>query len=82
MIHPNATEPPSPDEPAPTSPSGKVPTPYSFHLSNVTETKLSGGSIKTFDSTNFKVATTIVGSLVTVEPGGMRYVYAFVDELR
>ncbi|KLO17357.1 Bicupin, oxalate decarboxylase/oxidase [Schizopora paradoxa] len=65
-------EPPSPDEPAPTSPSGEVPNPYSFHLSSMKETKLSGGSIKSFDSTNFKVSTTIVGSLVTVEPGGMR----------
>ncbi|KAK7017362.1 oxalate decarboxylase [Favolaschia claudopus] len=66
-----STPPPS-DAVAPTDPQGTVPDPYSFALSKVNATKLSGGSVKIVDSTTFKVSTTIAAAEVTVEPGAIR----------
>jgi len=63
---------PTDDQQAPVSPQGKVPQPFTFALSSVNATQLSGGSMKVADSTNFPVATTISGAEVTVEPGAMR----------
>lgn len=64
--------PPSKNEKSPASPAGTVPNPFTFHLSQVAATPLAGGSWKVFDTTNFPVANTIVGALVSVEPGAMR----------
>ncbi|THH07558.1 hypothetical protein EW145_g3296 [Phellinidium pouzarii] len=64
--------PPPDDEQAPTSPAGTVPNPFTYKLSQAPATPLSGGSIKIFDPTVFEVANTIVGALVTVDPGAMR----------
>ncbi len=65
---------PAPNEPAPVSATGVVPESFSYHLSQVPATPLSGGTIKTFDTRTFKIAETIVGALVTVQPGGIRSV--------
>ncbi|KAH8118145.1 oxalate decarboxylase, partial [Phellopilus nigrolimitatus] len=66
-----STPPPANEQP-PTSPAGTTPNPFTFKLSQAAATPLSGGSIKVFDPSVFPVATTIVGALVTVEPGAMR----------
>jgi len=64
--------PPAANEAAPSSPAGTVPNPFTFKLSQVKETPLAGGSIKVVDTRTFPVATNIVGSVVTVEPGAIR----------
>ncbi|KAI5122009.1 hypothetical protein M0805_001841 [Coniferiporia weirii] len=64
--------PPPDDEQAPEGPAGVVPHPFTYKLSKAPATSLSGGSIKIFDPSVFEVANTIVGALVTVEPGAMR----------
>ncbi|KAJ7239409.1 oxalate decarboxylase [Mycena haematopus] len=46
--------PPSTDAVAPESPQGQVSSPYSFALSKVNATQLSGGTVKIVDSTTFK----------------------------
>ena len=46
--------------------------PFTFHLSQVTATPLSGGSIKIADTRNFLVSSEIVVAEVTVNPGAMR----------
>ncbi|KAL5521751.1 hypothetical protein ACEPAF_2499 [Sanghuangporus sanghuang] len=66
------SEPPAKNETAPSDPNGAVPLPFSYALSQAPATPLAGGSIKIFDPSVFAVATSIVGALVTVEPGGMR----------
>ncbi|TDL25564.1 oxalate decarboxylase [Rickenella mellea] len=70
FIFPSA--PPPADEKAVSNPQGSVPNPYTFKLSQVPETKVAGGSVKVVDTRTFKVATTIVGAIVTVEPGAIR----------
>ncbi|TDL25576.1 oxalate decarboxylase [Rickenella mellea] len=67
------TAPPPTDEKAVSNPQGTVPNPYTFKLSQVPATKVAGGTVKVVDSRTFKVATTIVGAIVTVEPGAMSY---------
>ncbi|KAG5636228.1 hypothetical protein H0H81_008735 [Sphagnurus paluster] len=67
---------PEPDSEAPVSPQGTVPEPYSFPLSKVKPTKLSGGSVKVVDSTTFKISKTITAAEVTVEPGAIRELHA------
>ncbi|KAL0945498.1 hypothetical protein HGRIS_000982 [Hohenbuehelia grisea] len=57
---------------APRSPQGTVPDPYSFALSDVKATQLSGGTVKVVDSSIFKISKTIAAAEVTVEPGAMR----------
>lgn len=64
---------PPPENPqAPSDPAGTVPNPFTYKLSQASATPLAGGSMKVFDTSVFPVATTIVGVLVNVEPGGMR----------
>lgn len=50
-----------------------MPEPFSFQLSKINGTQLSGGSVKVVDSRTFKVSKTIAMAEVTVEVGGMRY---------
>ena len=63
---------PGPDSDGVTSPQGTVPNPYTFKLSQVQATQLSGGSVKIVDSHIFTVSTTIAAAEVSVEPGAMR----------
>ncbi|EIM89788.1 oxalate decarboxylase [Stereum hirsutum FP-91666 SS1] len=65
-------EPPSPDAVAPSDPLGQVPQAFSFAMSKMNATQLSGGTVKIVDSTVFSVSTTIAAADVTVEPGAMR----------
>ncbi|KAK7037809.1 hypothetical protein VNI00_010770 [Paramarasmius palmivorus] len=63
---------PQDDASAPQSPQGTVPDPYSFALSQVNATNVSGGTVKIVDSTTFKVSKTIAAAEVTVNPGAIR----------
>jgi oxalate decarboxylase/phosphoglucose isomerase-like protein (cupin superfamily) len=65
------SEPPTSDV-APSDPQGQIPNPFSFPLSKVNATKLSGGTVKIVDSTTFKVSKRIAVADVTVEPGALR----------
>lgn len=58
-----------------------TPEPYTFALSKVNATKTLGGSIKVVDSRTFNVAKTIAAAEVTVEVGGMRFVFHFFSLL-
>jgi len=49
-----------------------TPLPFTYALSKVNATQLSGGSMKLVDSRTFKASTTICANEVTVNPGGMR----------
>ncbi|KAH8100131.1 oxalate decarboxylase [Cristinia sonorae] len=69
-IFPSA--PPPHDAKAVSNPQGTVPNPFTFQLSKVQATPLSGGSVKVVDSTTFTVSKTIAAAEVTVEPGAMR----------
>ena len=60
---------------------GFVPTPYTYQLSQAPATQLSGGTIKIFDPSVFEIATTIVGAIVTVEPGTMRELHVCLSIL-
>ncbi|KAL5526655.1 hypothetical protein ACEPAF_8379 [Sanghuangporus sanghuang] len=62
---------PPKNEKAPSSPAGTVPNPFTYKLSRDPSIPLSGGSWKIFDTSVFPVANTIVGAIVTVEPGAM-----------
>ena len=64
---------------APSDPQGQVPDPFSFPLSKVNATKLSGGSVKIVDSTTFKISTRIAVADVTVEPGAIRELHVGVS---
>ena len=55
--------------------------PFTYHLSQDKATSLQGGSIKVFDTRNFPVATSIVGALITVEPGAMRELHVCILSL-
>ncbi|KAH8113603.1 RmlC-like cupin domain-containing protein [Phellopilus nigrolimitatus] len=66
------SNPPPSNEKSPSSPAGSVPSKFTYQLSQAPAKSLSGGSIKIFDTSVFPAATTIVGALVTVEPGAMR----------
>ncbi|KAF5371097.1 hypothetical protein D9757_010813 [Collybiopsis confluens] len=66
-----STVPPD-DQQAPVSPQGTIPQSFTFPLSTVNATQLSGGSVKIVDSTSFPAATTISVAEVTVAPGAMR----------
>ncbi|KIJ06555.1 hypothetical protein PAXINDRAFT_103315 [Paxillus involutus ATCC 200175] len=63
---------PPDNQQAPQSPQGTVPHPFTYPLSQVPITPLSGGSVKVVDSTVFTASTTIAAAEVTVEPGAMR----------
>ncbi|KAJ6489076.1 oxalate decarboxylase [Mycena sanguinolenta] len=64
--------PPADDAVAPSSPQGGVPSSYSFAMSQINATQLSGGTVKIVDSTIFPVSTTIAAAEVTVNPGAIR----------
>jgi oxalate decarboxylase/phosphoglucose isomerase-like protein (cupin superfamily) len=66
---------------APSDPQGQVPNPFSYPLSKVNATKLSGGTVKIVDSTIFKVSTRIAVADVTVEPGALRELHVGVSVL-
>ncbi|THH17142.1 hypothetical protein EW146_g3616 [Bondarzewia mesenterica] len=53
-------------------PQGQVPKAFSFAMSKMNATQLSGGSVKIVDSRNFPIATSIAAAEVSVEPGAMR----------
>lgn len=55
-----------------TSPSGRVPLWFSYHLSQQEYTQLPGGRVKVVDSSTFHASKTIAAALVEVEPGGLR----------
>ncbi|KAF5358732.1 hypothetical protein D9757_012253 [Collybiopsis confluens] len=69
-IFPSAV--PPDNQKAPVSPQGTVPQSFTFPLSTVNATQLSGGSVKIVDSTTFPASTTISVAEVTVAPGAMR----------
>lgn len=54
------------------SPSGSVPTKYSYKLLDQKPLKFSGGQVRIVDSSNFPASATIAAALVEVEPGAMR----------
>ncbi|KAF9043730.1 oxalate decarboxylase [Hymenopellis radicata] len=66
------SDPPKDNSGLPESPQGTIPEPFSFRLSQVPKTQLSGGSVRIVDSTTFKVSTKIAAAEVTVEPGAIR----------
>ena len=70
-------DPPTSDV-APSDPQGQVPNPFSFPLSKINPTKLSGGTVKVVDSSIFKISTTIAMADVTVEPGALRELHVGV----
>ncbi|ETW82806.1 CUPIN, Germin, oxalate decarboxylase [Heterobasidion irregulare TC 32-1] len=63
---------PSSDATAVSDPQGQVPNAFSFAMSKINATQLSGGTVKIVDSTTFPISTTIAAADVTVEPGAMR----------
>ncbi|EJD06750.1 oxalate decarboxylase [Fomitiporia mediterranea MF3/22] len=63
---------PSKDQADTTGPAGTVPNPYTYKLSQAPEVPLAGGWWKVFDTSVFPAANTIVGALVSVEPGAIR----------
>lgn len=63
---------PSDSDTAPSSPQGQVPLPFSFALSDMEATQLSGGSVKIVDSTIFNISTETAVAEVTVQPGAIR----------
>jgi len=65
------SKPPTSDV-APPDPQGQVPKPFSFPLSKVNATRLSGGTVKIVDSSTFEISTGIAMADVTVEPGALR----------
>lgn len=69
---PNYLEVPSDNQQLPVSPQGTVPESYTFSMSTMNATQLSGGSVKVVDSTIFPISTTISAAEVTVEPGAIR----------
>ena len=69
----NADDPgPAEGQDNPTAPGGTTIDDYVYRLNEVKATKLAGGSIKTADSTNFKISQTIAAAEVEIMPGGMR----------
>ncbi|THH00058.1 hypothetical protein EW026_g2444 [Hermanssonia centrifuga] len=63
---------PGPDSDVPTSPQGSVPSPFTFKMSQMKATQLSGGSVKVVDSRTFPISITTAAAEVTVQPGAMR----------
>ncbi|GJE86562.1 oxalate decarboxylase family bicupin [Phanerochaete sordida] len=64
--------PPGPDSDRPESPYGEVPSPYTYAMSQMPATQLSGGSVKIVDSHTFNISKTTAVAEVTVNPGAMR----------
>jgi hypothetical protein len=67
-----SSEPPAEDAVAVSDPQGQVPEPFSFSMSSIIPTNLTGGSVKIVDSTVFNVSKQIAVAEVTVNPGGLR----------
>lgn len=57
---------------SPSDPQGTIPHSFTYPLSQVPVTPLSGGSVKVVDSTTFTASTTMAVAEVVVEPGAMR----------
>ncbi|KAH8116116.1 RmlC-like cupin domain-containing protein [Phellopilus nigrolimitatus] len=74
--------PPPNNEQAPSDPAGTVPNPFTYKLSKASATPLSGGTIKVFDPSVFKVANTIVGALVTWHPTQPEWDYFITGQAR
>ncbi|KAI0635858.1 oxalate decarboxylase [Trametes polyzona] len=72
--------PPPDNQQLPKSPQGTIKNPFTFPLSQVKATQLSGGTVKNVDSTTFTAATAISASEITVEPGAMRSWHPTQDE--
>ncbi|KAI1797191.1 oxalate decarboxylase [Ganoderma leucocontextum] len=66
-----STPPPLNQQP-PSDPQGRLPSPFTFALSQVKAKQVAGGTVKTVDETTFPVATELSALEVTVEPGAMR----------
>ncbi|KAL4248726.1 RmlC-like cupin domain superfamily protein [Abortiporus biennis] len=64
--------PPADNAQAPKSPTGEIPSPFTFPFSQMPATQYSGGTAKIVDSKTFNVSTTIAAAEVTVDPGAMR----------
>lgn len=71
-IFPGPSPPSSIEQDQPKSPSGTVPSPFSFAWSQSKTTNLAGGTVKVLDSTTFPVSKTIAAAEVTINKGGMR----------
>jgi len=54
------------------SPAGRVPQSFSHRMLEQEPIESTGGRVRVTDSSNFPVSTRIAGSLIEVEPGGMR----------
>jgi oxalate decarboxylase len=54
------------------APAGRVPQGFTHRMLAQKPTESAGGRVRVTDSSNFPVATRLAGSLVEVEPGGMR----------
>ncbi|KAH7911359.1 putative oxalate decarboxylase/oxidase [Hygrophoropsis aurantiaca] len=63
---------PPDNQQAPSDPQGTAPSSFTYALSNVSATPLSGGSVKVVDSTVFPISQTIAAAVVTIDPGAMR----------
>lgn len=61
---------------------GGVPQGFSFAMSQMNVTQLSGGTVKIVDSTIFPIATTIAAADVTVEPGAIRELHVSIYSLQ
>jgi oxalate decarboxylase/phosphoglucose isomerase-like protein (cupin superfamily) len=73
------TEPPAEDAVAVADPQGQVPEPFSFSMSSIVPTNLTGGSVKIVDSTVFNVSKQIAVAEVTVNPGGLRELHVSMN---
>ncbi|KAM5530877.1 hypothetical protein V8D89_015462 [Ganoderma adspersum] len=64
--------PPNLNQQPPNDPQGRLPSPFTFALSQVKAQQTSGGTVKIVDEKTFPVATQLSAMEVTVEPGAMR----------
>ncbi|MCU1407729.1 MAG: cupin protein, partial [Glaciihabitans sp.] len=54
------------------TPEGKIPSPFTFHMSSLEPIESEAGRVRIVDISVFPAAKTISGAFVEVEPGGMR----------
>ena len=59
---------------APENPQGEIPDPFVYPWSQDPVQKFAGGSVRTVDSSTFKISTAFSAAEVILEPGAMRYV--------
>lgn len=76
-IFPGTPAPANLSEQNSTGPAGNIPMnhSYSYHFSQQQPYEVPGGNVKIIDSTSFPIAENFAAALVTVHPGGMRYVH-------